>query len=178
MTNGIYKVHFEIKTLNLDKKINFPLGKEIDSSDVVNLYENFRGILPKSYLQKSGTQVSEKLVNILDNFDVLFLDAFGVINIGNQIVPGIKRTIEVARDKGIILIIITNGSSYNSSKKINQLFELGLDFSFDEVISSRDVAERFISLNKPQGFMGLLGDNDDFKIPNLTLLIILCLIFN
>ncbi len=167
MLRDVDKVHFDIETLNLERKVVLPSIKDLSSVKVVNIYENFRQILPNVNFSKIETRVSENLEDILNNFEVLFLDAFGVINLGNELVPGIKKTIEIARDRGIILIILTNGATFNSSKKINQFFELGLEFSFDEIISSRDVAERFLNLNNPQGSLGLLGDQDDFKIPNL-----------
>ena len=161
------KTEFPIEKIDFEKKIQFPLIKNLNPIEIVNLYENFAKIFPKKINQSLEVNVFKSLEEILDNFDVLFLDAFGVLNVGNELVPGIKRTIDKARDKGIILLILTNGATFCSSKKINQLFELGLDFSYDEIISSRDVTERFLSLNQPQGLLGILGNkDDDIKIAN------------
>ena len=68
----------------------------------------------------------------------MLLDAFGVINVGPELVPGIISTLDKARNKGITLLVVTNGASNNSFKKLDQLSSLGLEFSDNEIISSRD----------------------------------------
>ena len=161
MLTKINNAHFPIERINLQNKIKIPLIKDLNPSEIIKIYNNYSSIFPNNNSGNLNTNVSNNLKNILDNFDVLFLDAFGVLNIGNHLVPGIIETINIARDKGIILIILTNGATYSSSKKINQFFELGLDFSYDEIISSRDVAERFLSLNQPDGIIGVLGNRDE-----------------
>ena len=161
MLTKINNVHFPIERIDLKNKLKFPLIKNLNPSEIIKIYNYFSSIFPINNSGNLNTNVSNNLKDILDNFDVLFLDAFGVLNIGNELVPGIIETINIARDKGIILLILTNGATYNSSKKINQFFELGLDFSYDEIISSRDVAERFLSLNQPDGIIGVLGNRDE-----------------
>ena len=159
--------HFPIERLNLENKFKFPKIRDLNAKEVIRIYNNFIKLFPANNNLRNATQVSKSLTNILDNFDALFLDAFGVLNIGNNLISGITETINKARDKGIILIILTNGSSFSSSRKIKQLYDLGLEFSFDEIISSRDVAERFLSLNQPEGTIGVLGNKDEIiKIQN------------
>ena len=97
----------------------------------------------------------------MDEFDVLFLDAFGVINIGDKLIPSIIETLNVARDKGICVIILSNGATYCSEKKINQFYNLGLEFSYDEIISSRDVTEEFLSIHLKPSKIGVLGNKDE-----------------
>ncbi len=167
MLTKINNAHFPIERINLKNEFKIPLIKDLNPLEIIKIYNNFSSLFPINNSENLNTNVSKNLKNILDNFDVLFLDAFGVINIGNNLVPGIIDTINKARDKGIIIIILTNGATFSSSKKINQFFDLGLDFSYDEIISSRDVAERFLSLNQPEGFIGVLGNRDEkIKILN------------
>jgi glycerol 3-phosphatase-2 len=114
------------------------------------------------------TTIAPKLENILDHFDALLLDAFGVLNTGSKLVPGIISTLNKARNKGITLLVVTNGASNNTFKKRDQLSDLGLEFSDDEIISSRDAAEIFLSFNQPEGPIGILGNiGNNFKIPNI-----------
>jgi len=64
--------------------------------------------------------------------------------------------------------VVTNGASNNTFKKRDQLSDLGLEFSDDEIISSRDAAEIFLSFNQPEGPIGILGNiGNNFKIPNI-----------
>ena len=152
---------FLIQHEKFNKNFIFPSVKNIDSQQVLSLYENFKKILPRSQKYSKDIKVRKNLSNILDEFDVLFLDAFGIINIGEKLTPRIIETLNVARDKGISIIILTNGATYCSEKKINQFYNLGLEFSYDEIISSRDVTERFLSLNLKPSKIGVLGNKDE-----------------
>ena len=152
---------FLIQHEKFNKNFIFPSVKNIDSQQVLSLYENFKKILPRSQKYSKDIKVRKNLSNILDEFDVLFLDAFGIINIGEKLTPRIIETLNVARDKGICIIILTNGATYCSEKKINQFYNLGLEFSYDEIISSRDVTERFLSLNLKPSKIGVLGNKDE-----------------
>ena len=158
---------FLIQHEEFNKNFNFPSMKNIDSQQVISLYENFKKILPHSQKYTKDIKVRRNLSNILDEFDVLFLDAFGVINIGDKLIPRIIDTLNAARDKGICVIILTNGATYCSEKKINQFYNLGLEFSYDEIISSRDVTERFLSIHLKPSKIGVLGNKDEkLKIKN------------
>ena len=152
---------FLIQHEEFNKNFIFPSVKNIDSQQVISLYENFKKILPHSQKYSKDIKVRKNLSNILDEFDVLFFDAFGVINIGDKLIPHIIETLNVARDKGICVIILTNGATYCSEKKINQFYNLGLEFSYDEIISSRDVAERFLSIHLKPSKIGVLGNKDE-----------------
>ena len=152
---------FLIQHEKFNKNFIFPSVKNIDSQQVLSLYENFKKILPRSQKYSKDIKVRKNLSNILDEFDVLFLDAFGIINIGEKLIPRIIETLNVARDKGICIIILTNGATYCSEKKINQFYNLGLEFSYDEIISSRDVTERFLSINLKPSKIGVLGNKDE-----------------
>ena len=55
----------------------------------------------------------------LDEFEALLLDAFGVLNAGATLIPGIVKTLNIAREKNITLLVVTNGASNNSYKKEN-----------------------------------------------------------
>ncbi len=159
MTNN--NQQFLIQHEEFDKNFIFPSVKNIDSNQVISLYENFKKILPHSQKYNKDIKVRKNLSNILDEFDVLFLDAFGVINIGDKLIPHIIETLNVARDKGIYIVILTNGATYCSEKKINQFYNLGLEFSYDEIISSRDVTERFLSIHLKPSKIGVLGNKDE-----------------
>ena len=159
MTNN--NQQFLIQHEEFNKNFIFPSINNIDTQQVITLYENFKKILPYSQKYSKDVKVRKNLSNILDEFDVLFLDAFGVINIGDQLIPRIIETLNIARDKGICIIILTNGATFCSEKKINQFYKLGLEFSYDEIISSRDATERFLSTHLKPSKIGVLGNKDE-----------------
>ncbi len=158
---------FLIENEKFNSKFVFPYPNKLSSQKVIDIYENFIKIFPKITTKPNEIKVRKRLRNILKDFDVLFLDAFGVINLGNDLVPGIIDTLNEAKDEGILVLIITNGATFCSEKKINQFCNLGLDFSYDEIISSRDVTERFLSLHHRPSKIGVLGNKDkDIEIQN------------
>ena len=169
MDNYFVKPEFILEKFEFKDNFIIPSIKDINAETVVNLYEGMRPFFPSYQKNTQTTVVAPKLENILDNFDALLLDAFGVLNTGSSLVPGIVATLDKAREKGITLLVVTNGASNNSSKKRDQLSLLGLEFSHDEIISSRDAAEIFLTYNKPNGPLGIMGNiGKDFIIPNLN----------
>ena len=115
MTNN--NQQFLIQHEEFNKNFIFPSISNINTQQVITLYENFKKILPHSQKYSKDLKVRRNLSDILDDFDVLFLDAFGVINIGDQLIPRIIETLNIARDKGICIIILTNGATFCSEKK-------------------------------------------------------------
>ena len=160
---------FILEKFKFEEDFKIPPVKNINAEAVINIYEGMRNFFPSYQTGLEQTTIAPKLENILDHFDALLLDAFGVINVGPELVPGIISTLDKARNKGVTLLVVTNGASNNSFKKLDQLSSLGLEFSDNEIISSRDAVEIFLTLNKPEGPMGILGNiGNPLEIPNLN----------
>ena len=169
MENFFVQSEFILEKFEFDKNFEIPSPKNINVDAVINIYEGMRDFFPKHQDTNKNINLAPRLENILDNFDALLLDAFGVLNVGSSLVPGIIKTLETARQKNITLLVVTNGASYNSSKKIDQLSSLGLEFSNDEIISSREAAEIFLSFNQPKEPLGVLGNGGNYlNISNLN----------
>ena len=158
MNNHIIKSNFILEKYEFEKNFVIPSVKNINSDSVIKIYEGMRSFFPNYQISINQTIVMPKLENILNKFDALFLDAFGVLNTGKTLIPGIIETLNKARDMGITLLVVTNGASNNTSVKREQLSNLGVEFSIDEIISSRDTAEIFLNFNKPEGTMGVTGN--------------------
>ena len=169
MENFNIKSEFILEKFEFDQNFIIPPAKNMNANTVIDIYESMRDFFPKFQKNNQEIILAPRLENILDNFDALLLDAFGVLNIGSSLIPGIINTLEKARQKNITLLVVTNGASNNSFKKRDQLASLGLEFSNDEIISSRETAEIFLSFNQPQGPLGVLGNvGNKFIIPNLS----------
>ena len=169
MENFFVQSEFILEKFEFDKNFEIPSLKNINVDAVINIYEGMRNFFPQYQDSNKNINLAPRLENILDNFDALLLDAFGVLNVGSSLVPGIIKTLETARQKNITLLVVTNGASYNSSKKIDQLSSLGLEFSNDEIISSREAAEIFLSFNQPKEPLGVLGNGGNYlNISNLN----------
>ena len=72
------KLEYSIEKLEFEKKIQFPLIKNLNPIEIVKLYESFSKIFPKKINEKLEINVHQHFETILEHFDVLFLDAFGV----------------------------------------------------------------------------------------------------
>ncbi len=169
MENFNIRTEFILEKFQFDHNFIIPSVKNMNVVSVINIYESMRDFFPKYQENNQEIILAPRLEDILDNFDALLLDAFGVLNIGSSLIPGITKTLEKARQKNITLLVVTNGASNNTFKKRDQLASLGLEFSNDEIISSRETAEIFLSLNQPEGPLGVLGNvGNNFKIPNLS----------
>ena len=169
MVNFNIKPEFVLEKYQFDQNFIIPPVKKMNADSVINIYENMRDFFPKNQESYHDIILAPRLENILDNFDALLLDAFGVLNVGSSLIPGIIKTLEKARQQNITLLVVTNGASNNSFKKRDQLASLGLEFSNDEIISSRETAEIFLSFNQPEGPLGVLGNvGNNFNIPNLS----------
>ncbi len=169
MENFFVKTEFILEKFQFGKNFNIPSVKNLNVDSVINIYEGMRNFFPICQDSNKKIKLAPKLENILDDFDALLLDAFGVLNVGSSLVPGIIKTIEKARQKNITLLVVTNGASYNSFKKRDQLSSLGLEFSHDEIISSREAAEIFLSFNQPKEPLGIMGNcGNFFKIRNVN----------
>ena len=169
MENFFVQSEFILEKFEFDNNFEIPSPKNINVDAVINIYEGMRDFFPQYHDTNKNINLAPRLENILDNFDALLLDAFGVLNVGSSLVPGIIKTLETARQKNITLLVVTNGASYNSSKKIDQLSSLGLEFSKDEIISSREAAEIFLSFNQPKEPLGVLGNGGNYlNISNLN----------
>jgi HAD superfamily hydrolase (TIGR01450 family) len=80
-------------------------------------------------------------VDLLDEFDALILDGFGVINVGFQTIPGIETLLAEAKKKGVDVLVLTNGASHPSSVSAQKYQGWGLPLSAADVISSRDALQ-------------------------------------
>ena len=151
MDNFFVKSEFVLEKFKFEDNFQIPSVKNMNAENVINVYEGMRHFFPTYQENSEKTILAPKLENILDDFEALLLDAFGVLNTGASLIPGIVKTLNIAREKNITLLVVTNGASNNSYKKREQLSSLGLEFSDEEIISSRDAAEIFLLYNQTYG---------------------------
>jgi ribonucleotide monophosphatase NagD (HAD superfamily) len=103
-----------------------------------------RPLLPKA--RAGGNRKAARLLDLLDEFDALILDGFGVINVGFETIPGIETLLAEAKKREIDVLALTNGASHPSelSAKKYQGWNLPLDIA--DVISSRDALIALFSM--------------------------------
>ena len=90
-----------------------PAPDALDLTAVIDIYQTQRAMMPSAVLG-AGRQ-RRALIDILDEFDGLILDGYGVINVGANLVAGIEELLQVAADRNKPVVVLTNGGSFESS---------------------------------------------------------------
>ena len=123
-------------TLAQIKSLNIPVADALGLDDVMKIYAALRPSMPNG--KKGACQEASRLIDILDEFDGLVLDAYGVINVGDGPIDGIMDLLETADRKSKPVIVLTNGSSFSSARTCDKYLDWQLPIKCSDVLSSRD----------------------------------------
>ncbi len=135
----------------------FPEAQQIDAEATLAVYEALRPVLPQPDMPQP--RKTDRLTDILDQFDALILDGFGVINVGPDKIDGIEALLQGAQDRGIIIIILTNSGSHPSSLTARKYANWNLPIEPQHVVSSRDAIEFLLKQIQPPQPIMTLGHN-------------------
>ena len=130
--------------LNEDNKLNLtnikiPTPKTLNAENTIQIYELLRPILPITKIFKS--EMVSSVREILHKVDGLILDGYGIVNVGDHLVPGFLEFFTELCQRELPFVILTNGASQNTSNLADKYKSLGLQISEHDIISSRDVLE-------------------------------------
>ena len=142
--------------MSLDLKIS--TNRNISTKEIINLYETQRPFFSKP-LREGKAKMVNSIIDIADEFDAFILDSYGVLNVGGKIINGVFEVLKELRSKNKILIVLTNGSSYPTLKKVNLLKSWGLPLNETHVLSSRDLLKLYISKHQEK-IWGVIGSPD------------------
>ncbi len=100
-------------------------------------YERVRDTLPAAEFAGRPHHINS-LLDIADDFDAFLLDAFGVLNVGGNPVPGAPETVAALQAAGKHVVVLTNGAGAPTRLSVEKYQRLGYDFTRENVVSSRD----------------------------------------
>ena len=80
-----------------------------DALWAIQQYESVRSLLPTAQMPAQSTH-SENLGAISDHFDVFLLDAFGVLNVGETGINGAVERVQLLKNMGKTVLVLTNGA--------------------------------------------------------------------
>jgi len=109
---------------------------EHDLASAFAAYEAARPRLPAATAGGKCLRL-ETLEDLADDFDVFFLDAFGVLNIGEQPIAGVPERVTDLQTRGKRVIVVTNAAGYPNAALHEKYARLGYRFSHEDVVSSR-----------------------------------------
>ena len=96
--------------------------------------------------------------SIIDKYDVIFFDAFGVLKNYKGLLPGIERTFAYIESQNKEYYIVTNDASRSPVQLSESYQRMGLNaITSDRIISSGMLAKEFLDLKVHDGIVAYLG---------------------
>lgn len=108
-----------------------------DTPTALARYEAIRPRLPAP--GKAGAMRRlDGLLDMAEEADAFVFDAFGVLNVGDALIPGADSCLEALRAKGKEIRVLTNAASQPHAAALSKFRRFGLALAPEEVITSRD----------------------------------------
>lgn len=128
----------------------------LTTQSIFDRYEAVRDRLPVAASGPTTVDIGS-LLDISGDADAFVFDAFGVLNVGETLIPGADTRLDQLRDRGCAIRILTNAASYDRSGAIAKFKRLGLRVEDSEIITSRDATLRGLA----KGHWGVIAANED-----------------
>ena len=118
------------------KQVKIPAADALELSDVLEIYQALRPLMPASRMGEA--RPASRLIDLLDEFDGLVLDGYGVINVGDGQIDGIAALLDAAAGRNKPVLVLTNGGSFSAEQTWRKYQDWQLPIAREDVISSRD----------------------------------------
>lgn len=113
--------------------------RQMSGAQALADYEAARHRLPQA--PPPGTpQMAASLDEIAERYDAFLLDAFGVLNIGEDAIPGVPDRVAGLQAAGKRVLVVSNAASVTRAALIKKYAALGYRFTTEDIITSRSVA--------------------------------------
>ncbi|QFT81372.1 dUMP phosphatase [Roseovarius sp. THAF27] len=127
------------------------------TAEAFEVYLDIRHRLPSA--EFSGTPVrAQTLADVADPYDVILLDAYGVLNVGEAPIPGAAERIAALRMAGKTVMVVSNSAGYPKRLMVERYARLGFDFAPEEVVTSRDTLLAYLADAPPRHWGLMLSD--------------------
>ena len=134
----------------------------LTTQKVFERYEDIRPRLPQTGYPQTTSDITS-ILEISDEMDAFIFDAFGVLNLGDQLIAGADFALKELRSAGKEVRVLTNAASYDKAGAVKKFSNLGIRFDTQEIITSRDAAIK----NLTPGLWGIISAADD-KLNDLS----------
>ena len=101
-------------------------------------------LFPEVKQPQKASKLVTSLLDIANEFDVLLLDGFGVLNVGAETIEGMPEIINGLVEQGKSAFVLTNGATFPVAKNAARYPKWGYSISPDNVISSRSAVEHAV----------------------------------
>ena len=120
---------------------------------VLQAYERVRNRFPTFAFENKAPTRLQHFSEIIDRYDVFLFDAFGVLNIGDQEIPGASERISQLQALGKQTLLVSNAASYSAKDLGFKYRQMGFCFQPEQTVFSREVLLHHVSAC----FSGLVG---------------------
>ena len=127
-----------------------------DAVWAVQQYEAVRPLLPAARMPKKFVH-AENLEEIADLFDAFLLDAFGVLNVGDAAIAGAAQRVQILKDMGKHVLVLTNGACFPAEKALKKFLSFGVPLELTDIVSSRAALAVDIPQLADSGFWGVMS---------------------
>ncbi|MFN3822470.1 MAG: HAD-IIA family hydrolase [Pseudorhodobacter sp.] len=108
-----------------------------DAAATFARYETIRPRLPSPGRPGAGRRI-DGLLAMADHADAFVFDAFGVLNVGDALIPGADACLDALRAMGKQIRLLTNAASQPHAAAVAKFRRFGLHLDPAEIITSRD----------------------------------------
>ncbi|SDY34017.1 HAD-IIA family hydrolase [Citreimonas salinaria] len=115
----------------------------------------------------------DTLEHVAGPFDVILLDSYGVLNVGESPVPGSADRIAAMRAAGKTVMVVSNSAGYPKRMLMQRYARLGFDFAPEEVATSREALLAYLAGEPVRRWGMMLSDaygTDEFEELHTTFL--------
>lgn len=110
--------------------------------DVLEAYEAMRPVLPSARFGHTTTCLPD-LSSLTGRYDLFLFDAFGVLNVGETVIPTAPDRLNALRAAGKAVLMVSNGASFPAPMLLEKYRQMGLGMTASTLVSSREVMARW-----------------------------------
>lgn len=115
------------------------------AEQLFNSYQQWRAMLPEASFESQPPQGLSGIVDLASSHQAFVFDAYGVLNQGDQAIPGAAEAIRQLQQQGKQVLVLTNSGAMSKLDLVRRLAGLGFDFRAEHIISSRDALEQALA---------------------------------
>lgn len=115
----------------------------LTTKEIFDRYQEVRSRFPAVNAAPKTLDI-ESLLDISGDVDAFIFDAFGVLNVGETLIPDADTRLDQLRERGCVIRILTNAASYDRGGAIAKFKRLGVRVKDHEIITSREAALQHI----------------------------------
>jgi glycerol 3-phosphatase-2 len=98
------------------------------------------------------------VAEIAEEFDLVVLDAWGVLNLGDTAIPTARAEVDALRRRGKRVLVLSNDGASDKAMAVAKHRRRGFDFAADEIIAGVDLVPETLATLPPPDALGLIAD--------------------